>query len=186
MLLDATPRTALITHEKSGEQYHVATALVVMNAAADDGLTTGWYWTRVPAGAKLAELTAAKRWRTAAARHQGPFRDANAALAGAEAATAERAAVAILLRQAAEAVLAAETPPDAEAIGRWIATHELVLKARGGTEPPPPAGPDPGAKPPDLTARRKALLANLREAEVGHRPEADGEPLYGKAGEAGR
>ncbi len=170
MILGSPPEKAVILHEATGGEHHVATALLLMNEPEDDGLASGWYWTPVPANAGTEDLAASLRWRTACARQQGPFRDAGAALRAAERCTPERTATAILLRQAADAVLTGETPANPAHIANWIESHEMLAAARGGEPPPPPVGPDPAAGPrQDETPPAPAL----RGAGAGERSAAD-------------
>ena len=170
MILGSPPEKAVILHEATGGEHHVATALLLMNEPGDDGLASGWYWTPVPANAGAEDLAASLRWHTAVARQQGPFRDAGAALRGAERCTPERTATAILLRQAADAVLTGETEADPAHIADWIESHEMLAAARGGEPPPPPVGPDPAAGP---HRKPTTAAAMLRNAEAGERSAAD-------------
>ena len=172
MLLDSKPERVTIQHGETSEEQHIATALLLMNEPGDDGLTSGWYWTHVPGGASNRDLTSAKRWRGAVQQQQGPFRDADAAVRGAEHWSPERTAFAILLRQVSDGVLTGETAAKWQEIGEWVENHDMVAKARAGTAPEAATGADPDAKPVDSKARTSALKEKLRTAELGERPEA--------------
>ena len=121
MLLDHEPVHAAVTHETTGAEYRVATALVLMNDAADDGGTTGWYWTRVPEKPTHDELVSTRRWREAVANRQGPCADAATALRAAACTSRGRDATARRLEQAAALIRGGELDATAAEIGRWLA-----------------------------------------------------------------
>ena len=62
MLLDTLPRHGPVSDPGTGEERRVAVALLLMNDPADDGLTTGWYWTEVPNDPKPEDLKSKQRW----------------------------------------------------------------------------------------------------------------------------
>ena len=147
MLLDTLPVHAPITDAASGEQRQVAAVLLLMNDPADDGLTTGWYWAAVPRNPEPEDLKSKRRWREAVTNRQGPFRDANAALAAAENHTPDGAALAARLEQAAALLAAGEIDASPAAIAAWLqtASDEDRVKGRSAASP---VGPDPEAAPP--------------------------------------
>ena len=135
MLLDTLPVHASVTDAMSGEPRQVAAALLLMNEPTDNGLTTGWYWTVVPRNPAPVDLKSAQRWRDAIVNHQGPFRDANAALAAAENHTPEGDALATRLNQAARLLAAGEIEATPAGIAEWLnAAAEADRTA-------PPVGP---------------------------------------------
>ena len=160
MVLDHEPVHAHVRHEVSGAECRAAAALILMNSAEDDGRTTGWYWTRVPDEPQRDDLRAANRWARAVANEQGPFRDADAALAAAARATPTRSAVARRLEQAAALVRAGEIDASAEEIATWL-----------GEEPPIP--PDPPARP------EEALNEHDLESELFEALRAGDEDWFG-------
>ena len=147
MLLDTLPVHAPITHAVTGEERQVAAVLLMMNDPADDGLTTGWYWTVVPRNPEPEDLKSKRRWREAVGNRQGPFRDANTAFAGAENHTPEKVALAARLSQAAALLAAGEIEASPAAVGAWLqaAGDEDRRNGRSATRP---VGPDPEAQPP--------------------------------------
>ena len=147
MLLDTLPVHAPITHAASGEERQIAAALLLMNEPADDGLTTGWYWTAVPRNPEPEDLKSKHRWREAVRNRQGPFRDANTALAAAENHTAEGAALAARLSQAAALLAAGEIEASPAAINAWLQAAGDEDR-RNGRSAISPVGPDPDAQPP--------------------------------------
>ena len=163
MLLDTLPIHASVTDAMSGEPRQVAAALLLMNEPADNGLTTGWYWTVVPRNPAPADLKFARRWLDAVANRQGPFRDANAALAAAENHTPEGDALAIRLHQTASLLAAGEIESTPAGIAKWLnAAAEADRTA-------PPVGPAPMERTrdgPGTTAERHELEMLLRTGMV--------------------
>ena len=134
MQIDTTPVHAAVTvNPDTLEQRQIASALLLMHSPADDGLTTGWYWTEVPEDPSAEDLLSRQRWTAAITAGQGPFRDANTALAAAANHTPEAAALAARLGQAAELLRAGEIDATAAAIAEWL----------GETGAARPVGPDP-------------------------------------------
>ena len=163
MLLDTLPVHASVTDAMSGEPRQVAATLLLMNEPADNGLTTGWYWTVVPRNPGAADLKSAQRWRDAVANRQGPFRDANAALAAAENHTPEGDALATRLNQAASLMAAGEIEATPAAIAEWL--HAATETDRTA----PPVGPAPMKRTtvgPGATAERDDLEILLRTGMV--------------------
>ena len=136
MEIDTLPVHAPAPDPDGGEDRRVAAALLLMNDPADDGLATGWYWTAVPQNPEPRDLTSRQRWTDAVANGQGPFRDANTALAAAGNHTRQAAALAAQLEQAAALLRAGEIEATAEAIAEWLIE----------TGPATPLGPDPEAR----------------------------------------
>ena len=153
MQIDTLPVHAPAPDPASGEERQVAAALLLMNDLADDGLTTGWYWAAMPRNPEPHDLTSKRRWSEAVAGRQGPFRDANAALAAACNHTPQGAALAARLEQAAKLLRAGEIDTTAEAIAEWLAE----------AGPAAPVGPDPGASrtPEDPGETREALAGEV-------------------------
>ena len=147
MLLDTLPVHAPITHAATGEERQIAAVLLLMNDPADDGLTTGWYWTAVPRNPEPEDLKSKRRWREAVGNRQGPFRDANTAFAAAENHTPESAALAARLNQAAALLAAAEIDASPAAIGAWLQAAGDEDR-RNGRSAVNPVGRDPEAQPP--------------------------------------
>ena len=137
MQIDTPPVHAPVPDPRSGEDRQVAAALLLMNDPADDGRTTGWYWTEVPRNPEPRDLKSGRRWVAAVANHQGPFRDATTALAAAANHTPQGAALAARLGQAVELLRAGEIDATPAAIAAWIG------ETGGATQP---IGPDPDAK----------------------------------------
>ena len=138
-------------------------ALLLMNEPADNGLTTGWYWTVVPRNPAPADLKSAQRWRDAIVNRQGPFRDANAALAAAENHTTEGDTLATHLNQAASLLAAGEIEATPAGIAEWLNTAADTDRAG------PPVGPTPmeytTADPGTSTARNE-LETLLRTGSI--------------------
>ena len=147
MLLDTLPFHAPITHAATGEERQVAAALLLMNEPADDGLTTGWYWTAVPRNPEPEDLKSKRHWREAVSNRQGPFRDANTAFVAAENHTPEGAALAARLSQAATLLAAGEIEASPAAVGAWLQAAGDEDR-RNGRSAVSPTGPDPKAQPP--------------------------------------
>lgn len=164
MQIDTLPVHAAVPDPETGEDRQVAAALLLMNDPADDGRTTGWYWTEVPRNPEPGDLKSGRRWTAAVANHQGPFRDANTALAAAASHTPQGAALAARLGQAAELLRAGEIDATPAAIAAWLG------ETGGAAEP---IGPDPDAKrtPTDSDELRKTLA----EGETPDPDEGDGE-----------
>ena len=135
MQIDTLPVHAPAPDPQSGEDRRVAAALLLMNDPADDGLATGWYWAVVPRDPEPRDLTSKQRWTGAVANGQGPFRDANTALAAAGNHTPQATALAARLEQAAALLRAGEIEATAEAIAEWLAE----------AGPATPVGRDPEA-----------------------------------------
>jgi len=136
MQIDTLPVHAPVTDPATGEERRIAAALLLMNDPADDGRTTGWYWSEVPRNPETGDLKSRGRWTAAVASQQGPFRDANAALAAAENHTREGAALAARLEQAAGLLRGGEIEATPAAIAAWL----------GEAGPATPVGRDPDAK----------------------------------------
>ena len=147
MLLDTLPVHAPITHAATGDERQIAAVLLLMNDPADDGLTTGWYWTAVPRNPEPEDLKSKRRWREAVGNRQGPFRDANTAFAAAENHTPEGAALAARLEQAAALLAAGEIDASPAAVSAWLQAAGNEDR-RNGRSALSPVGPDPEAKPP--------------------------------------
>ena len=135
MQIDTLPVHASVADPESGEDRQVAASLLLMHDPADDGLATGWYWTVVPPNPEPRDLTSRQRWTDAVTNGQGPFRDANTALAAAANHTPQAAALAARLEQAAALLRAGEIDATAAAIAEWL----------GQAGPAAPVGPDPDA-----------------------------------------
>ena len=164
MQIDTLPVHAPVPDPESGEDRQVAAALLLMNDPADDGRTTGWYWTAVPQNPEPRDLTSRQRWTDAVANGQGPLRDANTALAAAGNHTPQGAALAARLEQAAALLRAGEIDATPEAIAEW-------LGAGGDTQP---IGPDPDAmRTPDDPDEARRMLA---EGEINDSAEREGTP----------
>jgi hypothetical protein len=162
MQIDTLPVHAPVPDPESGEDRQVAVALLLMNDPADDGRTSGWYWTEVPRNPEPEDLMSRQRWTGAVAAQQGPFRDANTALAAAENHTPEGLALAARLGQAAELLRAGEIEATPETVADW-------LRNTGGATAP--LGPDPeGARDREDPDELQRMLA---EGEVPD-PDADG------------
>ncbi len=161
MQIDTLPVHAPVPDPASGEQRQVAAALLLMNDPADDGRTTGWYWSQVPRNPEQRDLKSRQRWTSAVANHHGPFRDANTALAAAGNHTPQATELAARLGQAAELLRAGEIDATPAAIAGWLAETE------GAGDP---IGPDPDARPAPEDADE--LRRTLGEGEV---PEPDDE-----------
>ena len=136
MQIDTLPVHAPAPDPQSGEDRRIAAALLLMNDPADDGRATGWYWTVVPRDPEPRDLKSRQRWTDAVANGQGPFRDANTALAAAGNHTPQGAALAARLEQAAALLRAGEIEATAEAIAEWLVE----------SGPATPVGPDPEAR----------------------------------------
>ena len=147
MLLDTLPVHAPITHAATGEERQIAAVLLLMNDPADDGLTSGWYWTAVPRNPEPEDLKSKRRWREAVGNRQGPFRDANTAFAAAENHTPQGAALAARLDQAAALLAAGEIDASPAAVGAWLQAAGDEDR-RNGRSAVSPVGPDPEAQPP--------------------------------------
>ena len=163
MLLDTLPVHASVTDATNGEPRQVAAALLLMNEPADNGLTTGWYWTVVPRNPAPADIKSAQRWRDAVANRQGPFRDANAALAAAENRTPEDDALATRLNQAASLLAAGEIEATPAGIAEWLNTAADTDRAA------PPVGPapmEPTTADPGTSVARHELETLLRTGMV--------------------
>lgn len=163
MLLDTLPVHASVTDAMSGEPRQVAAALLLMNEPADSLQTTGWYWTVVPRNPAPVDLKSAQRWRDAIVNHQGPFRDANAALAAAENHTLEGDALATRLKQAASLLAAGEIEATPAGIAEWLNTAADTDRAG------PPVGPTPMERTtadPGTSAARNELETLLRTSMV--------------------
>ena len=163
MLLDTLPVHASVTDAMSGEPHQIAAVLLLMNEPADNGLTTGWYWTVVPRNPAPADLKSAQRWRAAIANRQGPFRDANAALASAENHTPEGDALATRLNQAASLLAAGEIEATPAGIAEWLNTAAETDRTA------PPVGPAPIERTragPGTSAERDELETLLRTGRV--------------------
>ena len=151
MQIDTLPVHAPAPDPQTGEDRQVAAALLLMNDPADDGRATGWYWTVVPRDPEPRDLKSRQRWTGAVANGQGPFRDANTALAAAGNHTPQGAALAARLEQAAALLRAGEIEATAEAVAGWLIE----------TGPATPVGPDPSARrTPDDAAQTRELLDN--------------------------
>ena len=157
MQIDTRPVHAPVPDPQSGEDRRVAAALLLMTDPADDGLATGWYWTAVPPDPEPRDLTSRQRWTDAVANGQGPFRDANTALAAAGSHTPQGAALAARLEQAAALLRAGEIEATAEAIAEWL------IEAGPAT----PVGPDSEAR------RNGDDPAETRELLDGEVPDPD-------------
>lgn len=164
MQLDTLPVHAAVTDAMSGEPRQVAAALLLMNEPADSLLTTGWYWTVVPRNPAPADLKSAQRWRDAIVNHQGPFRDANAALAAAENHTPEGDALAISLHQAASLLAGGEIEATPAGIAEWLNA------AADTNRTAPPVGPAPTKRTrvggPGTSTARNELETLLRTGVV--------------------
>ena len=177
MLLDTLPRHGPVPDPGTGEERRVAVALVLMDDPADDGLTTGWYWTEVPNEPKPEDLKSKRRWRDAAAAGQGPVRDAAAAFAAAENHTREGRALAARLAQAAALLRAGEIEASASAIAKW-------LTAEGATPVGPP--PDAGQPADDRTETDRILTTGVvPDDEDDDGGGSDGEHLRTRTGSGG-
>lgn len=160
MEMDTLPVHAPAPDPESGEDRRVAAALLLMNDPADDGLATGWYWSVVPPDPEPRDLTLRQRWNDAVATGQGPYRDANTALAAAENHTPQAAALAARLGQAAALLRAGEIEATAEAIAEWLVE----------AGPATPVGPDPEAR---RTGDDPAETRELLDGEVPDPDEGD-------------
>ena len=163
MLLDTLPVHASVTDAMSGEPRQVAAALLLMNEPADNLLTTGWYWTVVPRNPSPVDLRSAQRWRNAIFNHQGPFRDANAALAAAENHTLEGDALAIRLHQAASLLASGEIEATPTGIAEWLNAAAYINRTA------PPIGPalmERTRAGPRTSAARNELVTLLRTGMV--------------------
>lgn len=165
MQIDTLPVHAAVGNPQSGEPRQVAAALLLMNDPADDGLTTGWYWTEVPRNPEAQDLKSRRRWTEAVAASQGPFRDAHAALAAAENHSPQAAALAARLEQGAELLRAGEIDATPAAIAQWLGEADGDARPIG---PDPDAGPTPDN--PDET--RRALEGEIPDPEQ-HEDAAD-------------
>ena len=159
MQIDTPPVHAQAPDPETGEDRRVAAALLLMNEPADDGRSTGWYWAVMPRDPEARDLTSRQRWTDAVAGGQGPFRDANTALAAAENHNPQSAALAARLEQAAALLRAGEIDATADAIAEWLAE----------ADPAAPVGADPDAK---RTAEDPAETRKMFEGDV---PEAEDE-----------
>ena len=177
MQIASLPTKTSIVHRISHEEHDIAVAHLLMDDPEDSGLTSGFYWAKLPPGATEGDLLSKDRWVHAVRREQGPFRRPAAAIIGAEKATAMRYAIAAVLRQAAELVLSGEIDDDLEAISAGIANHEWIEAAHEGRMPPAPPGPD-ATDAPSHEKRNAAFAAAMRTSETGERPEGqDGESV---------
>lgn len=177
MQIASLPTKTSIVHRISRDEHDIAVAQLLMDDPGDNGLSSGFYWAKLPPGATEADLVSKDRWVHAVRREQGPFRRPAAAIIGAEKATAMRYAIAAVLRQAAELVLSGEIEDDVEAIAGGIANHEWIAAAHEGRMPPPPPGPDT-TETPSHEERAGAFAEAMRASETGDRPEAeDGEAV---------
>lgn len=158
MQIDTLPVHAAVNDPQSGEPREVAAALLLMNDPADDGLTTGWYWTEVPHNPDAKDLKSRQRWTEAVNGQQGPFRDANTALAAAENHTPETAELAARLSQAAELLRGGEIEATAAAIAEWLGIANQDSR---------PIGPDATTtpEPPSENDVRETLDAEVPDAE---------------------
>ena len=159
MQIDTMPVHAAVSDPQTGEPRQVAAALLLMNNPADDGLTTGWYWTEVPRNPDPQDLRSRQRWTEAVTGRQGPFRDANAALAAAENHSPQAAELAGRLEQAAELLRAGEIDATPAAIAEWLG------ETSGEAEP---IGPDPDARttPEDPQEAQSALKGEIPDPET--------------------
>ncbi|MYH30162.1 MAG: hypothetical protein F4018_03430 [Acidobacteria bacterium] len=159
MQIDTMPVHAAVSDPQTGEPRQVAAALLLMHDPADDGLTTGWYWTEVPRNPEPQDLKSRQRWTEAVAGGQGPFRDANAALAAAQNHSPQAAELAGRLEQAAELLRGGEIEATPAAIAEWLE------KANDGAEP---IGPDPNANstPENPEEARSALEGETPDPET--------------------
>lgn len=157
MQIDTLPVHVAVTDPQSGEPRQVAAALLLMNDPADDGLTTGWYWTDMPRNPEPHDLKSRRRWTEAVVNNQGPFRDANAALAAAENHSPQAATLGARLEQAAELLRAGEIEATPAAIAEWL----------GNDSDAQPIGPDPDPEPTpeDLEETRKALAGEIPDPD---------------------
>ena len=153
MQIDTPPVHAPAPDPETGEERRVAAALLLMNDPADDGLATGWYWAVMPPNPEGRDLTSRQRWTDAVDRSQGPFRDANTALAAAENHNPYAAALATRLEQAAALLRAGEIETTPDAIAGWLAE----------SGPAAPVGPDPEA---ERTADDPVEARKLLDGEV--------------------
>ena len=159
MQIDTPPVHAPAPDPESGEDRRVAVALLLMNDPADDGLTTGWYWAAMPPNPEPRDLTSRQRWTDAVTRGQGPFRDANTALAAAGNQNPQATALAARLDQAAALLRAGEIDATADTIAEWLAESGAAA----------PLGPDPEAR---RSAENPSETRELLDGEV---PDADEE-----------
>jgi len=164
MQIDTLPVHAPVPDPTSGETRQVAAALLLMNDPVDDGRTTGWYWTEVPRNPEPPDLKSGRRWTAAVTNHQGPFRDAHAALAAARNHTPQAAELAARLDQAAELLRAGEIDATPAAIAEWLG------ETGGATRP---EGPDPGAK--QTQEDPGELRRMLAEGEIPDPDDEDGD-----------
>ena len=175
MQIDTLPVHAPVPDPASGEEREVAAALLLMNEAADDGRTTGWYWAVVPRNPEPEDMKSRRRWTEAVTNHQGPFRDANTAIAAAENHTPQTTALATRLGQAAELLRAGEIDTTVEAISEWLL--DAGAPDRGAdTEPPAPVGPDPDAgaqdgDPEDTAAALRGEIPDEGDTDPKHIPD---------------
>ena len=168
MQIDTPPVQTPVPDPETGEDRRIAAALLLMDDPADDGLTTGWYWSVMPPEPEPRDLTSRERWTRAAVNGQGPFRDANTALGAAGNQTPQAAALAARLEQAAALLRAGEIEATAETIAEWLAE----------TGPATPVGPDAEATPPkeDPAETRELLDREVPDAEEDEANAGD-EPL---------
>ena len=133
MLIEGTPMGCEAPHVEGGQRRAIWIALLKMDDAHDEGLTTGFYWRAAPVDAEAsdAERDDIDAWRKAARNEQGPHRSAQGAIQAVAWYTVERAAMAARLVEAAEAVRCGNLDPDAAEVAAWLAESQRMDRAAG-------------------------------------------------------
>lgn len=116
MRVDGTPLATTVRHAETGEEHEVLVANLVMDDAADNGLTTGWYW-QLPDGRAPADP---ELWRDAVRAERGPCRNAQNALSAVGNWSRRAACMAARLEELAELVRSGEIDPGAQTASDYI------------------------------------------------------------------